>query len=75
MLHAGQRWEIDGRPGATFSFVPVAPDTVVSERGMRWELDRHPAALLGDLGISNVIEAPRATITCHAGALIAWLFK
>lgn len=75
VLHAGQRWEIEGRSGATFSFVPVAPDTVVSERGMRWELDRHPAALLDDVGISNVIEAPRATITCHTGTLIAWLFK
>lgn len=75
VLHAGCTWDIEERVGATFSFVPVAADTVVSESGMRWELDHHRAQLLDDLGISNVISAPQAAITCHTGALIAWLFK
>lgn len=75
VLHAGQHWDIEDRQGATFSFVPVAPGTIVSESGMRWTLDHHAAPLLTDLGISNVISEPRARIICHTGSLIAWLFR
>ena len=41
---------------------------------MRWVLDRAPVALLSDLGISNVVEAPRAEVSCHEGCAVAYLF-
>ena len=66
--------EIAGRRGATFSFVALAPGTVVSEDGMEWELDHKPCELLGDLGVSNVVRAERARFTCHAGCAVAYVF-
>lgn len=75
VLQAGSRWELPGVVGARFSFVPLsAAGVVVSEAGMRWELDHAAVPLLADLGISNVIEADPAAITCHAGVLAAWCF-
>lgn len=59
--------------GRTFSAVSVAPDTRVSERGMRWELDHCAMGLLSDLGISNVVTGDGAGITCHSGAVAAFL--
>ena len=74
VLRAGEAWEIEGAAGAAFSVVPLSPGTVLSERGMRWELDRAPVALLSDLGISNVVEAPRAEVSCHEGCAVVYLF-
>lgn len=59
--------------GRHFSFVALADGTVVSERGMRWELDHFRVDALRDRGISNVIDAPDACITCHEGILAAFL--
>ena len=75
MLRAGEAWQIEDAVGQRFSFVPLAPNAVVSESGMEWNLDHHAAPLLSDLGISNVIRSPKAQITCHSGALAAWLFR
>lgn len=75
ILHEGDAWTIDQAEGARFSFVPLTPEAVVSEEGMRWRLDHAHVPLLSDLGISNVIESPRATITSHIGTLITWLFS
>lgn len=75
VLHAGGRWDISGARGRTFSCVPLAPGTVVSERGMRWELERSEVDLLSDLGVSNVVEAASARVECHAGVLACWLFE
>ncbi len=61
--------------GRTFSAIAVAPGTRVDERGMRWELDDHPLELLGDLGVSNVVEGPQAEIVCRAGAVAAFLLR
>lgn len=75
VLREGMAWEISGARGDRFSFVPLSAEGAeVSERGMRWELDHARVPLLSDLGISNVIEADPARITCHAGALVCWLF-
>ena len=74
ILRAGGVWEIAGHRGATFSYVPLMPGTVVSEDGMEWELDHKPCELLGDLGVSNVIRADRARFTCHAGCAVAYVF-
>ena len=61
--------------GRTVSAVAVAPNTRVDERGMRWELSDHPMALLGDLGISNVVTADDADVTCLSGAVAAFLLR
>ena len=57
----------------TFSAVPLLPATVVSEQGMQWELDHRELPALGDEGISNVITTANAKVTCHAGAIAAYL--
>lgn len=75
ILRAGDSWTIGERVGCRFSFVPLSADAEVSERGMRWELDHCRCALLEDLGISNVIEDPTATVACHEGVVGAWVFK
>lgn len=75
ILHAGESWQIEEAEGQRFSFVPLASNANVSEAGMEWNLDHHKAPLLSDLGISNVIRKATATITCHTGALAAWLFR
>lgn len=74
VLRAGESWAIEGAAGATFSVVPTAPGTVLTEHGMRWELDHAPVALLSDLGISNVVEASRAAVSCHEGCAVTYLF-
>lgn len=59
--------------GRTFSAVCVAPDTRIDEEGMRWPLSDRPMEILGDLGISNVIESPDARVWCRSGAVAAFL--
>ena len=59
----------------TFSVVAVAPGTVVSETGMKWCLDKRPLGLLNDLGISNVVEGDRATVSVSSGSVAAFLLR
>ncbi len=59
--------------GCHFSFVALADASVVSERGMRWELDHFRVDALRDRGISNVIDADDAAITCHVGIVAAFV--
>jgi thiamine pyrophosphokinase len=63
----------EGSLGATFSAIPLAEGTVVSEAGMRWELDRRALPLLSDEGVSNVVECEDARVTCHEGVLAAFV--
>lgn len=58
-----------------FSFVALADASVVSESGMRWNLDHYRVDALRDRGISNVIDEPGATITCHDGIVAAFLIS
>lgn len=74
ILRPGDVWTIEGARGRRFSFVALSEGARVSEAGMRWELDHHHVELLGDLGISNVIEADLARMTCHEGVVAAWVF-
>lgn len=70
------RWELgEGHVGRHFSFVALADGSVVSERGMRWDLDRFRVDALRDRGISNVVDAPDASVTCHEGILAAFLMS
>lgn len=75
VLGGGEAWAPGAPAGTRFSFVPLAPGSVVSVRGMRWELDRARVPLLSDLGISNVIERADARISCHAGVIACWAFE
>ena len=69
-------WELGADAhGRTFSAVAVAPGTRIDESGMQWPLADKPMELLGDLGISNVVTAPDATVACRSGALAAFLVK
>lgn len=69
-------WEFaEGEIGRTFSAVALEPGTVVSEEGMRWRLDGAELPLLGDRGVSNRIVGEHAKVTCHEGALAAFLIK
>ena len=71
-------WELGAAgaaSGMTFSAIPLAEGTVVSERGMHWNLDRRPLAPLADEGVSNVVEATDACVTCHEGVLAAFLLR
>lgn len=72
LLRAGASWKMTGFEGSTFSFVCLSPVGVVSERGMEWELDRKRVELLSDLGISNIV-TDDAEVTCHEGAIAAYL--
>lgn len=75
IMHTGSAWMLEGVAGSRFSFVPLSLVAVVSESGMHWELDHKHVELLGDLGISNVIESERAVMTCHEGTIVAWCFE
>ncbi|MCI5950328.1 MAG: thiamine diphosphokinase [Coriobacteriaceae bacterium] len=69
-------WELgEGALGHHFSFVALADDTCVSEMGLRWELDHFRVDALRDRGISNVVDAADACVTCHEGVLAAFLIS
>ena len=74
-LKSGDVWDLSGHEGERFTFVPLSCEAVVSERSMRWELDHKHVPLLSDLGVSNVIESGGASITCHEGLVVAWVFR
>lgn len=75
ILKAGQAWSLGGHQGARFSFIPLSDTCEVSEHRMRWELDHKQATLLSDLGISNELDYPDGSITCHKGTIVAWVFR
>ena len=75
LLRDGDSWRIEDHAGARFSLVALAEGTVASETGMRWEVDHADLPLLGDLGISNVIERESARVICHEGRAIAFVFE
>ena len=74
ILKSGQTWHVGQYQGSRFSFVPLSCSCVVSEKHMRWELDHRTAPLLSDLGISNELDYPDGSITCHEGTIAAWVF-
>lgn len=74
LLHAGDSWDLASYRGRRFSFVPLSPDAVVSERGMRWTLESERVELLSDRGIANELDGADALITCHEGSIGAWVY-
>ncbi|MCI1665483.1 MAG: thiamine diphosphokinase [Atopobiaceae bacterium] len=59
--------------GKTFSMVPLAQDSVVSEVGMAWELDHRTMGCLDPLGVSNVVTSTSARLVVHEGMAIGYL--
>ncbi len=59
--------------GKTLSVLALESDTVVSEHGFTWDLDHHALEALSDLGVSNVIERARATVSCERGRCLVVL--
>ena len=53
--------------GRTVSVLALSAESCVSEEGMRWDLDHRHLQILDDLGVSNVVEAPAARVTCDRG--------
>ncbi len=69
-----QSWALgETAVGKTLSVIAVAPGSVVSEVGMQWNLDQASLPLLDDTGVSNVVKAPDAKVTAHAGAVAVFL--
>lgn len=73
-LHAGESWSIYAPEGTAFSMLPLSEKAVVSESGFEWNLDHAEVPLLSDLGISNVVRNEEASITCHNGIVVGYLF-
>ena len=62
---------IDGRPGDRLSLVPAGSDVVgVTTEGLRWSLERETVAAGSTRGVSNVMDAPIASITAERGTLL-----
>ena len=74
ILHGGMTWSMTKARDRRFSVIALSDGAVVSEEGLEWELDRFELPLLGDQGISNFVTSETATVTCHSGCVIAYLF-
>ena len=57
--------------GRTLSVIALLGPACVSESGMRWNLDHATLDPLDDLGVSNVVEAPRACVEVYSGTALA----
>lgn len=77
-LAAGQSdsWQLDASSvGKKISLVALSEECEVSESGMKWNLNHEKFTLLGDDGISNIVEAENACVTCEKGCLLVQLWK
>lgn len=75
ILRVGDSWIIDDALSRRFSVLALTEHSIASESGMHWNLDRQAIPLLSDWGISNYVDAPNASVTCHEGCLVAFLFQ
>ena len=77
-LAAGQSdsWQLDASSvGKKISLVALSEECEVSETGMKWNLNHEKFTLLGDDGISNIVEAENACVMCEKGCLLVQLWK
>ena len=77
-LAAGQvdSWQLNSDDaGKKISLVALSEECEVSETGMRWNLNHDKFTLLGDDGISNIVEADDACVTCNKGCLLVQLWN
>ena len=69
-------WQLDASAtGKKISLVALSEECEVSESGMRWNLNHEKFTLLGDDGISNVVEANKAWVKCEKGCLLVQLWN
>ena len=62
---------VSGRPGDRLSLVPAGTDVIgVTTEGLRWSLDGETLAAGSTRGISNVMDAPLASVTLEEGTLL-----
>lgn len=61
--------------GRALSLVALSDGSCVSEQGLRWELDHFRVDALRDRGISNLVDAPGARVTCHEGVVAVFLMR
>ena len=77
-LVAGQvdSWQLNTIDvGKKISLVALSEECEVSEAGMRWNLDHQKFTLLGDDGISNIVESDNAWVRCEKGCLLVQLWN
>lgn len=69
-------WQLDASAtGKKISLVALSEECEVSESGMRWNLNHEKFTLLGDDGISNIVEADGAWVKCEKGCLLVQLWN
>ena len=77
-LAAGQvnSWQLSAtNAGKKISLVALSEECEVSEAGMKWNLDHQKFTLLGDDGISNIVESDNAWVRCEKGCLLVQLWN
>lgn len=77
-LVAGQvdSWHLSGtNAGKKISLVALSEECEVSEAGMKWNLDHQKFTLLGDDGISNIVESDNSWVRCEKGCLLVQLWN
>lgn len=77
-LAAGQvdSWHLsETNAGKKISLVALSEECEVSEAGMRWNLNHQKFTLLGDDGISNIVESDNAWVRCEKGCLLVQLWN
>ena len=77
-LVAGQvdSWQLSAvNAGKKISLVALSEECEVSEAGMKWNLDHQKFTLLGDDGISNIVESDNAWVRCEKGCLLVQLWN
>lgn len=78
LLAAGQSdsWQLDASAvGKKMSLVALSEECEVSEAGMKWNLDHQKFTLLGDDGISNIVESDNSWVRCEKGCLLVQLWN
>ena len=69
-------WQLDASAtGKKISLVALSEECEVSESGMRWNLNHEKFTLLGDDGISSIVEADGAWVKCEKGCLLVQLWN
>lgn len=77
-LAAGQinSWQLNAADlNKKISLVALSEECEVSEGGMRWNLDHQKFTLMGDDGISNIVESTDAWVRCEKGCLLVQLWN
>ena len=70
IVRAGEPASISGKPGDTVSLIPVAGDAGgITTHGLEYPLEDGSLSFGGTRGISNVMQADRATVSLRRGIL------